>query len=302
MKHDIILADGGMGRELLRLGAPFRQPEWSAQALLEAPEFVSQAHTHFADAGAQLITTNSYAIVPFHIGDERFAEKGLELAALAGKCARLVANVHNEHNEHNEHNVQVAGSLPPALGSYRADLFEADKARAIIAVLIEGLDPHVDLWLAETLSTLDEARLVGALLNGDDRPLWISFTLNDDGPATLRSGESIEAAVSLALQLGVAALLFNCSAPEVMEDAVTRAKAALGEHDVRIGVYANGFDHNDEPVSANEGLRSIRGDLGPEDYLAFARKWVAAGASIVGGCCGIGPEHIKALSEGLVQQ
>jgi S-methylmethionine-dependent homocysteine/selenocysteine methylase len=290
MRHDIILADGGMGRELQRLGAPFRQPEWSAQALLEAPEFVGQAHTHFANAGAQLITTNSYAIVPFHLGEERFTAQGQELAALAGRCARTVADAYN---------VRVAGSLPPALGSYRADLFEPETARTIISVLIAGLSPHVDLWLAETLSTLEEARLVAGLLSEDERPLWISFTLNDDGAAMLRSGESIEAAAALAKDLGVAALLFNCSAPEVMEDAVTRAKAALGAHDLRIGVYANGFDHNDDPVEANEGLRTIRADLDPENYLVFARKWIAAGASIVGGCCGIGPEHIKALSDGL---
>jgi S-methylmethionine-dependent homocysteine/selenocysteine methylase len=290
MQHDIIIADGGMGRELQRLGAPFRQPEWSAQALFEAPEFVTQAHGHFAEAGAQLITTNSYAIVPFHIGEDRFAAQGPALAALAGQCARTVADVHD---------VLVAGSLPPALGSYRADLFEADTARGIISVLIEGLRPYVDLWLAETLSTLDEARLVGELLAGDDRPLWISFTLNDEGPAMLRSGESIEAAAVMAKQLGASALLFNCSAPEIMSDAVTGAKAALGGNDIRIGVYANGFAHNEEVVAANEALRTIRADLNPQNYLAFAQQWVAAGASIVGGCCGIGPEHIKALSKGL---
>ena len=53
------LLDGGMGRELQRIGAPFRQPEWSALALIEAPEFVLQAHQAFIEAGARIITTNS---------------------------------------------------------------------------------------------------------------------------------------------------------------------------------------------------------------------------------------------------
>ena len=58
-----------MGRELHRMGAPFKQPEWSALALMLAPDTVSQAHRRFVEAGAEVITTNSYALVPFHIGD-----------------------------------------------------------------------------------------------------------------------------------------------------------------------------------------------------------------------------------------
>jgi S-methylmethionine-dependent homocysteine/selenocysteine methylase len=284
------ILDGGMGRELQRLGAPFRQPEWSALALLQGPEYVTQAHEGFARAGANMISTNSYAIVPFHIGDTLFSERGLALAGLAGQLARDVAD---------RHGVRVAGSLPPVLGSYRPDLFEVKAARAILTVLIEGLTPFADVWLAETLSSLGEAELVGEMLAADSRPLWLSFTLNDEGSASLRSGESIEAAVALAQKLDAAALLFNCSAPEVMEDAVARARAALGTDAIEIGVYANGFAHSDTEVPANGGLRDIRADLDPPRYLEWARKWVAAGATMVGGCCGIGPQHIQALAGGL---
>lgn len=284
------ILDGGMGRELQRLGAPFRQPEWSALALLQGPEYVTQAHEGFARAGANMISTNSYAIVPFHIGDTLFSERGLALAGLAGQLARDVAD---------RHGVRVAGSLPPVLGSYRPDLFEVKAARAILTVLIEGLTPFADVWLAETLSSLGEAELVGEMLAADSRPLWLSFTLNDEGSASLRSGESIEAAVALAQKLGAAALLFNCSAPEVMEEAVARARAAMATDAIEIGVYANGFAHSDTEVPANGGLRDIRADLDPPRYLEWARKWVAAGATMVGGCCGIGPQHIQALAGGL---
>ena len=78
-----IILDGGMGRELKRIGAPFRQPEWSALALIEAPERVADVHRAFAVAGARVITTNSYAVVPFHIGADRFAAEGETLAARA---------------------------------------------------------------------------------------------------------------------------------------------------------------------------------------------------------------------------
>ena len=76
MTTTFTLLDGGMGRELMRAGAPFRQPEWSALALMLAPETVTEAHRRFIAAGAEVITTNSYALVPFHIGAAKFQEIG----------------------------------------------------------------------------------------------------------------------------------------------------------------------------------------------------------------------------------
>ena len=290
----VTILDGGMGRQLQMLRAPFRQPEWSALALIEAPEMVAEAHELFAKAGAQVITTNSYAVVPFHIGEDRFDDIGRPLAALAGSLARGVAD---------RHDIKVAGSLPPAMGSYRPDLFDADKARSILTILIEALSPSIDIWLAETLSTLAEAELIADLLSGEIRPIWFSFTLDDaiatSGHAVLRSGESIGAAAALAKKCGASALLFNCSYPEVMAAAVAEAKTALDDGDIKIGVYANGFGPPPKDYAANEAVRDIRGDLDPERYLIWAQKWVAAGANMVGGCCGIGPNHIAALAKGL---
>lgn len=77
-----------MGRQLSRMGAPFRLPEWSALALIEAPQFVGEAHEAFIAAGAQIITTNSYGLAPSRIGDARFATDGLRLADLSGRLAR----------------------------------------------------------------------------------------------------------------------------------------------------------------------------------------------------------------------
>ena len=91
MSRTLTVLDGGMGRELLRMGAPFRQPQWSALALTEGPEWIVRAHTNFIDAGADVVTTNSYAIVPFHIGEDRFVNEANPLADIAGRCARAAA-------------------------------------------------------------------------------------------------------------------------------------------------------------------------------------------------------------------
>jgi len=129
----VLILDGGMGRELLRRGAPFRQPEWSALALTEAPDVVRDAHLDFIRAGAEVITANSYAVVPFHIGD-RFELEAQTLAATAGRLAREAATQSGR-------DVKVAGSLPPLFGSYRPDLFEAARAPMLAAPLGAGLGP-----------------------------------------------------------------------------------------------------------------------------------------------------------------
>ena len=288
----ITILDGGMGRQLARMGAPFRQPEWSALALLEGPDWVARAHRSFIEAGADVITTNAYAVVPFHIGEERFAERGRELAALAGRLARQEADAAGRP-------VRVAGSLPPLFGSYRPDLFVPERAPALLADLVEGQAPYVDLWLAETQSSIAEATAAAAAVAADGRPLWISFTLDDDPHVTprLRSGEGVDVAAAAASDLGAEALLFNCSQPERMAAAIAATAAAVPG--LPIGAYANAFPAIPDDHEANDTLFGVRTDLDPEGYCAFATAWVDGGATLIGGCCGVGPEQIAALSERL---
>jgi S-methylmethionine-dependent homocysteine/selenocysteine methylase len=298
----ITILDGGMGRELARIGAPFRQPEWSALALMEGPDWVVEAHLNFVKAGAEVITTNSYACVPFHIGAEGFTQRGRELATLSGVLARKAAVTARETLQRE---VAVAGSIPPVFGSYKPELFDKDAASSIASVLIESLVPSIDHWLVETISSVVEAQTMLAAIAefGDPvavRPRWVSFTLADtltDGAARIRSGESISSAVE-AIGGEIEAMLFNCSQPEVMLAAVTEAVAALGGSLVKVGVYANAFIEVQAAPgqAANETLSVLREDLTPARYADFAKEWITAGASIVGGCCGITPEHIHSLS------
>lgn len=287
----ITLLDGGMSRELESCGAILRQPEWSALALMDQPDKVLQAHQAFVAAGAEVITTNSYAVVPFHLGQSRFDSDGAMLAARAGQLAQQ-ATAGGGH-------LRVAASLPPVCGSYQPQNFEADQARAILSVLVEGLAPYADIWLAETLGSLAEARVTAQAVAGSDLPLWIAYTLRDDvitDDPMLRSGESVEDAVRLAITLGAKAVLFNCSLPEVMEAAITVARHVIAQtgSDIPVGVYANAFTPEDEGA-ANEVLSSIRDDMDPENYAGWVDRWIDAGATLVGGCCGINAPHIAAL-------
>jgi len=293
-----VILDGGMGRELQRAGAPFRQPEWSALALIEAPQAVEAVHAAYIASGANVITSNSYAVVPFHIGEARFAAEGQALAALAGELAQRAVRASGKA-------VRVAGSLPPLFGSYRPDLFEAERVNELLTPLVTGLAPHVDLWLAETQSSIIEARSIRAGLPQDGKPFWLSFTLKDedtDEVPRLRSGEPVAEAAAVAAELGVETLLFNCSQPEVIGAAIDAARETFERLGVKIhiGAYANAFPPQPKEATANDGLDPLREDLDPPGYLQWAADWKERGASHLGGCCGIGPEHIAVLAQKLV--
>ncbi|MDO4643098.1 MAG: homocysteine S-methyltransferase family protein [Cardiobacteriaceae bacterium] len=296
MTQPLLILDGGMGRELHRRGAPFVQPQWSALALMQAPAIVQEVHADFIKAGADIITSNSYAVVPFHIGADTFATEGKALATLAGRLARTAADAADRP-------IKVAASLPPLFGSYRPDLFDAARAPDIAMPLIHAQAPYADIWLAETQSSIIEVQTLHAL-TARDRPFWASFTLEDEKPTTepcLRSGESIAAAVKAVCDLNIDALLFNCSHPEVMTQALRIARTLLDteQSNMRLGVYANAFAahcEDEAALPANDGLDKIRHDLTPTSYLQWAQQWRTAGADIIGGCCGVGPEYISALA------
>tara|TARA_Y100000389_G_scaffold131252_1_gene128707 strand:- start:3098 stop:3976 length:879 start_codon:yes stop_codon:yes gene_type:complete len=290
----MILLDGGMGRHLKLIGAPFGQPEWSALALIKDPAFVLKAHHDFIDAGSDYISTNSYAIVPFHLSEEVFREKGKDLLNLAGELAK-------QAKENSNTNVKIAVSVPPVLGSYKPEIFNSEEARPILELFRDVLVPYGDVILGETLSSIEEIELVQDIFKSCGLPLWLSLTLEDDiinvSHSKLRSGESLLTALEKIDLSIVDSVLFNCSQPEVMEAAIkTASNFCSGK--AKIGVYANAFPAiNSSQKEANNQIREIRSDLTPQGYLVFAEKWQKAGASIIGGCCGIGPDHIQELNK-----
>lgn len=298
----IQVLDGGMGRQLKAMGAPFEQPEWSALALMQAPEYVSRAHRQFIDAGARIVTTNNYAVVPYHIGQERFDQQGHELITLSGKLCREEAD---SANANASAQVLVAGSLPPLFGSYRPEMFDQSKAAALYTPIVDALAPWVDLWLGETISSLDEFRAVRRSISAQPQDFWISFTLSDnpvDGRAVLRSEESIAEMLDVVLLSdgkAVAGVLFNCSQPELITLALRELQALQRQRDTALisGGYGNAFTPRGKTAEANSDIAPMRDELTVQHYADIAGEWLECGASVVGGCCGIGPEHIAEISQ-----
>ncbi|MEJ1976991.1 MAG: homocysteine S-methyltransferase family protein [Acetobacteraceae bacterium] len=295
-----LLLDGGTGRELLKRGVPILTHIWSGTALLEAPDIVRQVHLDFIKAGADIITTNTYGIVR-----ERLAEIGME--DRFAELNLIAVRVAQHAREQGGRDVAIAGSLPPLSRSYRPDLVGSfESLLPLYREQVEILAPYVDLFICETMSSADEARAAASAAVESGKPVWVAWTLHDDQSGRLRSGETVTEAAAQLTHLPIEGFLANCCAPESITAALPEL-ASIGRG--RFGAYANTF----LPVNAQgpsygaqkldpsnwkayqAAALPVRDDLPPTAYAAHARHWRHHGASILGGCCGAGPEHIAHL-------
>ncbi len=283
-----LLLDGGMGQELAARGVDTTQGLWSAQALRSTPETVLAVHRDFIAAGADIITTNSYATTRRRLEDHGQGDAFADLNRRAGELAR-------QASEEAGREVLVAGSLPPIHGSYRPE--RVPRARELEPAYreqAEALAEHVDLFLGETLSTTAEAVAVAGACARLGKPVWISWTVADDGSGLVRGGDTIPDAVADLAGERVDALLLNCSMPESIEAAMRLLSANVR---VPYGAYANGFTAigADHDVADGANVPGARDDLDPERYAEWVSRWLDNGARIVGGCCEVGPAHVARL-------
>ena len=282
--NDLTLLDGGTGRELQHRGLVKRGSIWSALALLERPDVVGDIHESFIEAGADVITSNNYSVVPALLAMEGMEDQFESLIPLAGDLAKRARDKRNPA-------VQVAGSLPPLNHSYRADLVGAeDENIKTYQCIAEGLAPNVDLFLCETMSSGIEARSAVRAVTTLGKPIWVAWSLGNEPDGRLLSGETIEQAFALLDGLPVDTYLFNCCSPESISSAIPILRRLT---DRPIGAYANSFD----VPRPERGATPLRADITPDCYRDWVAGWIHDGASVLGGCCGIGPAHIALLRD-----
>ncbi len=265
-----ILLDGGTGHELVALASGEPTPIWSAQVMLDA---YSATRCRLGPAGME----DHYEILQRQAGE----------AALAARAAA------------GRSEVLIAGCLSPYRWSYRGDLaLPYDELWPTYAETAQLQAPAIDLILCETLSSISEARAAARGAAEAEVPIWVSWSVMDDTTARLRSGEPLaEACAAVASwDVPVERILVNCSAPE----AISAAVEVLARHaDRPFGAYANGFTHvgvNYAPGDTPKLDEAQRIDLDPVEYADIVDRWIAAGASAVGGCCDIGPAHIAEIN------
>ena len=282
-----IFLDGSMGRELRLRGVEIPETIWSANALLVAPEEVVNVHLDNIDAGADIITSNTYGVIRSDLAKEGIEDRFEELNVLACELAQ------EARRRSGRDGVLIAGSMPPLRGSFRADLVgEYEEILPLYREQADILARHCDLILCETMSSALEARAAATAACATGKPVWVAWTLHDNKLGVLRSGETIREAFDAIAELPVCGHLANCCPPESIESVMRTLAEMPGEY---CGGYANTFMPIPSEWTLEAGMLEVRDDLDADSYAALAKRWVDLGANVVGGCCGTSPEYIARL-------
>ena len=278
-----VLADGAMGTVLYARGVFINR--CYDELNLSDPNLILSIHEDYLQAGAEILETNTFGANRFRLARHGLASKVAEINAAGVKLARQAVD---HIKEKQAGTAYVAGSVGP-LGVRLEPLGKTglDEARAAFAEQIRALaDAGVDLLIIETMPALNEAReaLLAAEQTAPQLPVLVMVTVDDE--SNCLDGSSPQQAAALLTEWGAGAIGVNCStgpstvltAIEAMRSATTLPLAAM----------------------PNAGMpRAIEGRniylCSPEYMASFARKAIAAGAQIVGGCCGTTPNHIRAM-------
>lgn len=281
IKHSPVLCDGAMGTLLYSKGVFINR--CYDELNLSQPDLIRAIHHDYLQAGAEIIETNTFGGNAFRLARHSIADKVRDINRAGARLAKEAAK---------SFDVWVAGSVGP-LGTRieplgKTSLDEARQAfREQITALAEG---GVDLLMMETFGYLEELHqaMLAARDIGTKLPLIVQVTIDEDGNCL--DGSNPETFTSRLEEWGADVIGCNCSVgPVAMLDAIERVRALTSL-----------------PLAAqpNAGIpRSVEGRniylCSPEYMASYARKFVAAGVRIVGGCCGTTPDHIRVMKSAL---
>jgi len=292
-----LVIDGGLGSELAARGHDLSSPLWSAQLILSQPDAIVEVHRAYLDAGARCIISASYqASIP---GLEAAGYDAPDIEAVFTAAVDLARRARDEYLRDNpdcDYYPLVAASVGP-YGAYLADGSEyrgnygVDDAalRGFHRQRLQWLDSSgADLLACETIPDLQEARVLAELLATTSTPGWVSFCCRDN--EHLHDGNSLRDAVELLRDLPtVIAIGVNCCAPGLVTGLIANLRAIAGDRPIL--VYPNSGAQYDAELKSWHGQETSR------QWAQQAVAWHRAGATMIGGCCRIGPEHIRELTQ-----
>ncbi len=276
----VLLLDGATGTELERRGVRASLPLWSAHALVHDPESVRRVHSDYVAAGADLLTANTFRTQRRTLARDGLGERAAELTARAVSLARIAGG----------DRAAVLGSAPPLEDCFSPERVpdtdalareHAEHARNLATAGADGV-------LVETMNTVREAAAAARAARDVGLPVLVSFTCWEG--AHLLSREPLAEAIEAVRGANPAAVLTNCLPPAN----VGACLGVLAASRLPFGVYPNLGAPVDFPDDAAAVAHTD--EHTPAELALRARDWIAAGARIVGGCCGTTPDHVAALA------
>jgi homocysteine S-methyltransferase len=293
--------DGGLSNALEALGYDLTDPLWTARQLAEAPEAITKAHLRYLEAGAQCIITASYqATVPGFLAAGYSREQAAAMLRASVQAAEAAVERFLAQHPETPRPI-IAASIGP-YGAYLADGSEYrgryavsdPELRAFHEERLAILDrTNADCLACETLPSCREAHVLAELLHNTRLPAWLSFSCQD--AEHLNDGTLLRECVApLTSHPNLFALGVNCTAPRYISGLTGELQAAAPRR--RIVVYPNSGEVYDAQTKQWHGLAE------PERFGAIAQRWAADGVALLGGCCRIGPAHIRALRTRLAER
>ncbi len=275
--------DGAGAGELLRRGVTAAGHLWGVGALLQAPDEVRRLHRDYAAAGADVLTALTFRVAPYALRRHGQGDRAAELATAAVRLAR-------EGAAEAGRNVLVLASMTTLQDCYRPELVPDDdtllKEHAATAEILAAAG--ADALLLETFNSVREAVAALDAAIATRRPVIVSFACTSGG--RLLSGEEAGLAAAAVSLPEVAAVGVNCTA---IQDTLPALEGLAEATLLPLVAYANnGFCSEDAPHLAAAPLEPAR-------YGRCALAWLAAGARLLGGCCGTSPEHVAAVAAAL---
>lgn len=279
-----LIIDGGTGTEIEKRGVPMDDASWCAAALQSHPETVREVHESYIEAGAEVIIANTFT-ASRHVLEEAGLGESFE------KLNRRGVELAREARERTaEHPVYVAGSIstfPPRLDPARKP--HPDRARENYRDQARILaESGADLIAFEMVRDVEHTRIAVSAAIETGLPVWLGFscTRDEDGELALwQGGERLSEAAAELTGMGVSLVCVMHTLTENTPDALEEIKA---HWQGPLGAYP----HSGRFVMPNWQFNDV---ITPEDFVAEAHRWRELGATAIGGCCGIGPEHIKLL-------
>jgi len=289
MGRGVLVLDGAMGTQLFARGVEVGTCGESLN--IESPAIVGEVHRAYVEAGSDAILSNTFGANRFSLGRHGLAERVREINQAAVRVARAAAG----EQRYVLGDIGPSGDFLAPLGRLKPlelrDAFE-EQAAALASEPVDGL-------IIETMTALDEVAIAieAARSACGDLPVLasMSFDRAGDGFRTMM-GVDIKAAVSKIGSLGVEAVGFNCGTATLDEyvELAQELAAAAGSVSSKLVVFAEPNAGKPELVDGKAVYR-----VRPEEFASAARRIHAAGISIIGGCCGTGPEHIAAVAQAL---
>ncbi len=276
-----VIFPGGMETELQRRGYGSAHPLRSAAANLDAPGLVEQIHADYFEAGASAAISNTFRTTP-----RAFAKAGREGEAWSALRQAVAAATRAKKKAGRQ--VFAGGLFAPLEDCSRPDLAPpTEELREEHARQAGWLaEAGVDFLLPGTVNGRREGQIMAEAASATGLPFIVSFIV--DSEARLLDGTPIEEAVEITGLPGRAAVLLNCR-PIGTLDAAFRKLSHV--YDGAIGLCPDGMGH----AHGDLGWRFEEDGDGIEKFIACAARWRAAGATIIGGCCGTTPSYIRAL-------